>query len=154
MLYKRIKNIFIIENSNTFIQYFRFAVSGGLAAGISILTFYFLISFIELQHLVANSFSWCVGLIVEYLLNRFWVFNAKKNTSVKQVSYFLIISLGCLIFSNIVIYILVDLNVLSNFFGFENLTTIKVTAKIISVLLNSVWDFFAKKLLVFKMKPL
>lgn len=149
---QKISDLFISSNSNSYNQFFRFIISGGFASCVAVAIFYFLISFLDINHLISNTISYFVGLIVEYILNKYWVFNAKEVKNVKSISLFLIVSFICLLLSNLVIYVLVDLSVLIKLFHFNNENNLKLVAKIISVLFNSVWDFFAKKIVVFKIK--
>lgn len=149
---KRAREILLSESSSTYVQYFRFVVSGGIAAGIAVLSFYLLVASVGMHHLLANTISYFIGLSTEYLLNTYWVFHAAKNTGARRVTSFVVISLGCLLLSNLVIYALVDLGLLDRVFSFRKQENLKLVAKVISVVLNSLWDFSAKRLIVFRKK--
>ncbi len=141
----KIKNLFVGETDNTFIQFFRYIFVGGLATvvdwGLSAVLFY--LCFGQQFAVLCNGLSFVAGLIVNYFISTFWVFsNSKiKNKFIEFISFAAIGVVGLLITLGVT-------------YAFEWLLADKTSlyqmiAKVSSTALSFLWNFFARKFLLF-----
>lgn len=141
----KIKNLFVGETDNTFVQFFRYIFVGGFATvvdwGLSAALFYLIFG----QHfaVLCNGLSFVAGLIVNYFISTFWVFsNSKiKNKFVEFLSFAAIGIFGLLITLGVT-------------YAFEWLLADKTSlyqmiAKVASTALSFFWNFFARKFFLF-----
>src|SRR5574344_1467482 len=97
----KLKNLFVGDTDNTFIQFFRYCFVGGFATvvdwGLSALLFYCV--FGQQFAIVCNSLSFVAGFIVNYFLSTFWIFKRSKikNRFVEFLSFAAIGVVGLLI---------------------------------------------------------
>lgn len=141
----KIKNLFVGETNNTFIQFFRYIFVGGFATvvdwGLSAILFYIVFG----QHLavLCNGLSFVAGLIVNYFISTFWVFgNSKiKNKFVEFLSFAAIGIVGLLI--------TLGVTYLFEWFLADKTSLYQMIAKVASTALSFFWNFFARKFLLF-----
>lgn len=96
----------IFRDTMVFSKYFpkrvtKFVTSGGTAALVEYATFSLLI-FASLRLLLANTISFCVGLLVSYNLNRRWVFRSRGGH--KKFGLYAAIAIFNLLVSNFIIF--------------------------------------------------
>ena len=141
----KIKKLFVGETDNTFIQFFRYIFVGGFATvvdwGLSAALFYLV--FGQQLAVLCNGLSFVAGLIVNYFISTFWVFNNSKIKN-KFVEFLSFAAIG-------VVGLLITLGVT---YVFEWLLADKTSlyqmiAKVASTALSFFWNFFARKLLLF-----
>ncbi len=141
----KIKKLFVGETDNTFIQFFRYIFVGGFATvvdwGLSAALFYLV--FGQQLAVLCNGLSFAAGLIVNYFISTFWVFNNSKIKN-KFVEFLSFAAIG-------VVGLLITLGVT---YVFEWLLADKTSlyqmiAKVASTALSFFWNFFARKLLLF-----
>ncbi len=141
----KIKKLFVGETDNTFIQFFRYIFVGGFATvvdwGLSAVLFYLV--FGQQLAVLCNGLSFVAGLIVNYFISTYWVFNNSKIKN-KLVEFLSFAAIG-------VVGLLITLGVT---YVFEWLLADKTSlyqmiAKIASTALSFFWNFFARKLLLF-----
>lgn len=144
----KFKKLFVGDTDNTFIQFFRYIFVGGFATvvdwGLSAGLFYFV--FNQQLAILCNSLSFVAGLLVNYFLSTFWIFKKSKikNRFVEFLSFAAIGIVGLLITIGIT-------------WGFEiilaNSTHLyQIIAKIVSTAISFLWNFFARKYLLFDKK--
>ncbi len=80
---------------NIFVQFFRYLVVSGIAlTGDYVLTV-FLKEVLKIEFLIASRFGNLLGMIINYLLNIFWVFNKRKIEN-KIIEFLLFLLIGFL----------------------------------------------------------
>lgn len=141
-----LKKLFVEETDSTFIQFFRYCFVGGFATvvdwGLSVLLFYYVFG----ETLVAplcNGLSFAAGLVVNYCLSTFWIFkNSKTNNRLLEFLSFATIG---------VVGLLITLGITSLFeFMLANSTSLyQIIAKVVSTAVSFLWNFFARKYLLF-----
>ncbi len=141
-----LKKLFVEETDSTFIQFFRYCFVGGFATvvdwGLSVLLFYYVFG----ETLVAplcNGLSFAAGLVVNYCLSTFWIFkNSKTNNRLLEFLSFAAIG---------VVGLLITLGITSLFeFMLANSTSLyQIIAKVVSTAVSFLWNFFARKYLLF-----
>ena len=141
----KIKNLFVGETDNTFVQFFRYIFVGGFATvvdwGLSAALFYLIFG----QHfaVLCNGLSFVAGLIVNYFISTFWVFNNSKIKN-KFVEFLSFAAIG-------VVGLLVTLGVTYTFEWLlaDKTSLYQMIAKVASTALSFFWNFFARKFLLF-----
>jgi putative flippase GtrA len=145
-----LKKILFSANTNPFVQFFRYLIVGGAASVVDIGVFYFCASFLGINHLVANTLSFTLGLLINYFLSRQWVFNNKNHHLMKDFSLFALIGAFGLLLSELILFILIDLKVLQHFFSTMDTHLLKLVAKVCAVFIVLFWNYIARKKMVFK----
>jgi putative flippase GtrA len=141
LLYKKnMRNIFSLSKPlDLHSQFVRFLLAGGLSALVDFLLLVLLVEVFSVYYLVASGMSFIVGLILNYLVCRTWVFQRGKYGQMIEFLAFCTggsIGLGL---NQIILLLLVG-----HFFLDYRLS------KIISITLVTLWNFLTKKYLIFK----
>ena len=144
-----IRKIFMHESNSLIVQFFRYGIVGGIASAVDISVFYIAVNLADINHLIANTLSFSFGLIVNYFLSREWVFNKKKHNARKDFLLFAVIGVLGLLLSNLILFILIDCNVLYKLLPVLDSNLTKLTAKLIAVFVVLFWNFIARKKIVF-----
>ncbi len=145
---KKLGRLFAGETNNTLIQFFRYIFVGGFATivdwGLSALLFYAV--FGETHPVAANSLSFAAGLIVNYLLSTFWIFKESrvKSKIAEFIGFALIGLVGLLITAGITL--------LFKQLLMETTSAYQIIAKITATAVSFLWNFFARKYLLFSKK--
>ena len=136
----RIYELFVKPTTNVMIQFFRYIFVGGIATIVDWSVQYFT-TCIGIHYLIAAIFAFVAGLISNFLLSKFFVFNAQTvhvGLLVEFLSHAIIGLIG-LAFTVIIMYILTD--VFNVYFMFS-----KMTATFIVLF----WNYIARKLFIYK----
>lgn len=132
-----IKKLFKEKTNNTFIQFFRYLFVGGIAAVVNIGMLYVFTDVCHLHYILSNIFAFTLGLIVNYILSKKFVF--QDNVSINKAKEFLIyavigvIGLGL---DTLLIWLFTDVG-----------SIYYMISKLISTLIVLIWNFGARKLL-------
>lgn len=132
-LFSRYKNY--IKNG----EFLRFVVSGAVSALVEYCILIVLKEYCQLPLLYSNAISYIVTNIFNYFLSRLWVFGKGTHHVGKEMVLFFIVALVGLGLNQLVMDKIVSL--------------FHVDYKIVKVFaigIVVIWNFFAKKLLVFK----
>jgi putative flippase GtrA len=124
------------EGLHEFIRYF-------IASGVALLTdvgaLYGLTSFLGVPYLMSGAIAFCIGVVIIYALSTTWVFDHRLLRDAKtEFVIFALIGIVGLGLNEVVLWILTGL------FGLYYLFS-----KIASVILVFVWNFGARKRLLF-----
>ncbi len=127
------------KTGNIWIQIFRYLVSGGVAFIVDYATLYALTEWGGLHYLLSSSISFLLGLIVTYIFSIFWIFDVRsREKKWEEFLIFAAIGLVGLALTELFMYLftsLLDLHYL--------------ISKIITTILVTIWNFTAKKLMLF-----
>lgn len=145
-----LKTLLIRPAASTNTQFFRFLMAGALVVMADMAIFYSLAILLDLNHIVANSGAFVVGTVMAYFLSREWVFNQVEHQPGRDFMLFLIASVLCLAVSNSILYVLIDYHVFSMMIGNVSHDVTLVSAKISAVVAVAVFDFWLKRVFVFK----
>ena len=145
---KQFKKLFVGDTDNTLIQFFRYLFVGGLATvvdwGLSFILFKFV--FGERFAVAANSLSFIAGLVVNYLISTFWIFkNSKVSNKLVEFLGFAAIGVVGLLLTMVITW------------GFkvwlaDRTSAYQMIAKIVSTAVSFLWNFFARKILLYTKK--
>lgn len=139
-----------MNNLKKFIRQFcRYLFAGGIAAVIDILTFYICSSIVGINYLIANTIAFIFGLIVNFIMTKFWVFESNDNTARAFILYALTGVIGLFI-GNGILYLLIDCRIIFLLSGINKDGLISMIAKCLSVIIVLFWNFFSRKFFVFR----
>ena len=132
-------------NQNIVGQFLRYFVTGGLAFvvdfGIFALAFYCF----DIHYLLANLIGLMGGNVVNYLLSIGWVFSAEKRKMEKhllmEITIFVLISLVGMGLNEFLMYVFVG-----------KLAVHELISKVVAAIIVLLYNFFARKLILFKNK--
>jgi putative flippase GtrA len=118
----------------------KFIISGGSAAVTEYGAFLILHSVFGVYLLLANSLSFCAGLVVSFSLNRKWVFSSRGKMHVELVQYVSLAVIN-LFLSNLLIYV-----------GVKKLDLMAAVVKIATMVLIAAWNYLIFSKLIFRQR--
>ncbi len=133
------KKIFINSTNNTFLQLFRYAFVGGVAFIVDFGLLYALTEYAHFHYLLSASFAFIVGLVINYLLSKIWVFSS--NTIKKRWIEFAVFSLIGIVglgLTNLFLWVFTDYCAIHYMFS-----------KVLTTIIVFFWNFFARKIILF-----
>lgn len=116
----------------------KFGFVGSLGMGIDIGVTSFLKEIVLINLYFANAGGFFLAVFNNYILNKYWTFKEKNKISAFQFFSFLIVAIIGLLFSTISIFLFHD-KMEMNFY----------TAKVLSILIVSIWNYLMTKFIVF-----
>jgi putative flippase GtrA len=121
------------------VQPLRFGVVGIVNTVLDLAVFWLLAGVFSMPILIANTLSYSVGALNSFVLNRLWTFRgvAFRRGAALQLPLFMLVSLVGLVVANLTLWL------------FAQALPVMV-AKVVSVAVTFVWNFFASKVLVFR----
>lgn len=126
-------------------QFLRYMVTGGLAFVVDFGLFALCLYVCDWHYLIANLVGLVAGLILNYALSIFWVFTACKRSfekkKVAEFSLFALVGLAGVGINQLLMYAMIDGCGLN-----------EMLSKVIAAVLVLMWNFGARKLLLFKRK--
>lgn len=156
-----IKKLFINSTDNVLVQFFRYIFVGGLAFLVDFGVFTFLTTFFAFfmaYYIWANIISFVLGLTANYFFSVRWVFN-NRNVRNKLFEFVLFAGVGLigLVLNSFFIWLFKE-HILAGIsitpdkieFGRKVLDVKIVISKLIATVLVYLWNFFARKLTLFK----
>ncbi len=134
------KEIFIHKTDNTAVQLLRYALVGGTATLIDFTLLYALTEYLKIHYLLSATIAVTIALTYNYLLCISWVFDKRKlKNKIAESLIFLIIAMTGVILNGATIYILTEY---AKFYY--------LISKIFSTAIIFLWNFFARKTILFK----
>ena len=73
-----------IKNNKLFVQIIKFVIVGGIATIIDFVVLYILKEYVGLNEILANTISFTVSVIYNYIASIKWVFDVYKGKNEKQ----------------------------------------------------------------------
>lgn len=134
------RKLFTEETDNTFIQLFRYGFVGGAAFLVDYGFLFLLTEVFGIHYLLSATISFILGLITNYLLSVVWVFNNRKLANRwAEFGVFAIIGVIGLGLNALIMYLCTD-----------KIGIHYMLSKIISTVIVFFWNFFARKIILFK----
>ena len=133
----KIKKIFIGESDNTIVQFIRYIFVGG-AAFIADAASLWLISLIA-HYLIATAAAFIIGLIVNFTLSKLFVFTDNAHNKAAEFITYGIIGVIGLGITELLMYLFT-----------EKLGLYFMLSKIITAVLVLVWNFAARKIILYR----
>ena len=98
-----------IKDNKLLMQIMKFVIVGGIATIIDFAVLFVLKEFVGLNEIVANTISFIVSLIYNYIASIKWVFNVNdEKDSKKQFIIFVTFSIIGLLINNLIMWICID----------------------------------------------
>jgi glycosyltransferase involved in cell wall biosynthesis/putative flippase GtrA len=123
--------------NKAFLQYFRYLLCGAVATVTDISILFVLTHVFRVNYLIAAAGAFLTGIIVNYTLNTVLVFKSSGRIK-KEFPLFALIGIGGLVWTEIILWILVD-----------KLDVYVMFAKAVAIVLVLQWNFFMRKRFVF-----
>lgn len=140
---RSLKNIFeylfLRSTEDTLVQLFRYVFVGGTAFVADFGSLYLLTEYAGLHYLASATIAFVIGLAVNYFLSTLWVFQARNvRNPYMEFLFFALIGVVGLGLNALIMYVFTDL-----------LAVHYLLSKIISTVLVFLWNFLARKYLLF-----
>ena len=134
--------LFKEETENTLIQLFRYGFVGGAAFLVDYGVLVLLTEVFGMHYLLSAPISFILGLVTNYLLSVVWVFNNRTlGNRWAEFTVFAIIGVIGLGLNALIMYVCTD-----------KMGIHYMISKIISTVIVFFWNFFARKVVLFKAK--
>jgi putative flippase GtrA len=134
-----LKKILILKTNNTLIQLFRYGFVGGTAFVVDFSVLYLLTEYLNVYYLLSATISFILGILVNYVMSIIWVFKYRNfSKKIYEIAIFIIIGVLGL-----------GLNLVIMWFCTEILFIYYIYSKIISTVIVFLWNFFARKFILF-----
>lgn len=125
-----------LKNNKLLLQIFKFIVVGGTATVIDFVVLFILKEFIGLNEIVANTISFTVSVIYNYIASVKWVFDVDQDKSKsKQFITFIVFSIIGLLINNLILWICID-----------KLSIYYLIGKVIATGIVMVFNFITRKM--------
>lgn len=135
----RIQSIFAGKTDSLLIQLLRYTIVGGFAFIVDIGTLYILTEYFNVYYLLSACIAFILGLIINYILSVKWVFKHRAMNNRKlEFLLFTLIGIFGLMLNEFFLWIFTDI-----------LLIYYLLSKIITVAIVYLWNFFARKILLF-----
>jgi len=147
-----LKKIVLEKTSNPIIQFFRYFFAGGIAyifdfGTLTLLTFF---KFFQNNYVLAATIAFIPGLICNYILSILWVFKTRNiKNPIHEFGIFAIIGMIGLILNDLFMWFFGGL-VFKTIYPIINKQIRILASKIPTTILVYLWNFFAKKLFLFR----
>lgn len=129
----------INKSSNLYVQLLRYLVAGGAAFAVDFGLLYFLTESLKVHYLLSTVIAYTVGLIITYLLSIYWIFDKRRARNwILELAIFALIGIVGLGLTSLSMWLLTDKFHVHYLFS-----------KIITTGIVFVWNFIAKKLILF-----
>jgi putative flippase GtrA len=141
-----VKNSFFLamllknRTDNTFIQLFRYTFVGGIAFIVDFSTLFVFTEIFAIYYLISAAIAFLLGLATNYFLSIFWVFH--KHTMSNRWHEFGIFALIGIVG--------LGLNEFFIWFFTEHIHFHYLLSKIVSTVFVYLWNFFARKFILFR----
>jgi putative flippase GtrA len=142
MIIKRINILFKTEADNTFSQFCRYIYVGGLAFWLDYSCLYLLTEVFKMYYLTSATLSFLLGLFTNYLLSIFWVFN-QRNINNQWIEFVIFSFIGL---------VGIGFNLSFMWFFTDIIQLHYMGSKIIAAGFVFMWNFFARKFLLFSVE--
>ena len=119
----------------------RYCISGGTGAVIDFSLYSALIWFFSLNYLVANLASFTCGTLVTYYLQKNWTFRYAGSDTLAVFRRFILAVVGTYLLNNLLLFTFVDVLKINVF-----------VAKILQIILSTIWGYSINSLYVFPKK--
>jgi putative flippase GtrA len=132
-------NLLINKSANVTVQFIRYTFVGGFAFLVDFSLLYLFTEYVGFHYIASASISFVAGLFTNYFISVKWVFTASKIKNRKlEFIFFALIGIAGLILNAIFLYVFTDI-----------FKIYVMYSKIISAALIYLWNFFARKYLIF-----
>lgn len=134
-----VKKYLIKKTNNTYVQFFRYFISGGTAFMVYIVILFILTEYFNIFHLTSLVMAYAIAIIINFVISKFFVFQSKKEKYSSQFYKFFIVALVGLALQFLIVYV-----------GTEYLYIKYLFVNIIASAFIYLFSFSLNKLITFK----
>lgn len=138
----RVRTVLNGRTDRTIVQFIRYGMVAVVALVFDFGSYAFLVRVADIHPVVAATIGFTLGLFVNYLLSIAWVFNQRARSKRVEMMTFMIIGLIGLGLTDVFIWLMVIEWHIDELF-----------AKLVATGIVFFWNFGARKVLLFKVKP-
>jgi len=131
------------------LQFIRFLTFGAIAVGLNFAIYSSLI-FMHSHYIVANCVAFVFGAVIEFYLNKRWVFRSQRVVESPSFKRFVIVNIFILLLSNVALAVVVESQALSRIFPSLSENAELIFAKIPVLFIVATVDYVCKKCWVFE----
>ena len=132
--------LFYGSTDKLLVQFVRYFFVGGFAFVVDFGLLYILTEYARLHYLLSATLSFISGLLVNYIISCIWVFsNSKFKNRLVEFLFFAAIGVVGLLLNDALIWLFTDC-----------IGTHYMFSKIVAAAIVYLWNFFARKYLVFR----
>ncbi len=132
-------NVFKLKSGNIYIQFFRYFIVSGIALIIDFSLTIVLTEYFKVYYLISSISGNILGLIVNYILNVYWVFNKRKiKNRFFEIILFVLTSFAGMIVGQFIVWFFTDV-----------IRIYYVISKIVSVFFSYIVRFILRKIFIF-----
>lgn len=132
--------LFYGSTDKLLVQFVRYFFVGGFAFVVDFGLLYILTEYAGLHYLLSATLSFIAGLLVNYIISCLWVFNGSKfKNRLVEFLFFAAIGVVGLALNDTLIWLFTD-----------SIGTHYMFSKIVAAAMVYLWNFFARKYLVFR----
>ena len=117
------------------LQIIKFAITGVIAAIVDVGVLVILKELFHVDVLIASAVSFCVSVVVNYLLSMSFVFKSKKQSKTKEFIIFVLLSIGGL-----------GLNQFNLWVGVNYTDIYYLIIKVLAMIIVPVYNFITRKI--------
>ncbi len=128
------------STDKTGIQFFRYIFVGGVAFLVDFASLYVFTDYIGVFYLISAAIAFILGLITNYILSINWVFN-RRSLDNKTIEFSVFAFIGI---------VGLGLNELLIWFFTAEIGLFYLLSKILAAIIILFWNFFARKLTLFR----
>ncbi len=143
-------SVFIEKTDKVYTQFIRYVFVGGIAFLVDFFVFYFLIqgSFFKRFYIISGTIAFLCGLTTNYFLSIKWVFSRRKlKNRINEFLFFSIVGVTGLLLNLFFLWFFTEIIFLRFIFVERRLALI--LSKLISTFFVFIWNFTARKILLF-----
>lgn len=134
------KRLFYGTTDRLLVQFVRYFFVGGFAFIVDFGLLYILTEYAGLHYLLSATLSFISGLLLNYIISCIWVFsNSKFKNRLVEFLFFAAIGVVGLLLNDVLIWLFTDC-----------IGTHYMFSKIVAAAIVYLWNFFARKYLVFR----
>lgn len=127
------------KNEKTFVQFLAYTLVGGVAFVIDFSVLWFFTDIMRIHYLYSAVIGFIFGLLVNYLLSIYWVFNVRKSKSARtEFLIFAVIGIVGLGINELILWFFTDVRGVYYLYS-----------KIIATGVVFIWNFVARKRVLF-----
>jgi putative flippase GtrA len=136
--------LLIEDTDDTWIQLFRSLFVGGVATVVDFLVAALVRELLGGNDVISNASGFVFGLITNYLISILWVFKKHNMNIAKEFAIFTVIGIIGLFINTGIVF------VLGKMWNSDEVRIMFYVAKLIATLITLIWNFAARKIILYK----
>lgn len=117
------------------LQLIRFAIVGIIAAFVDVGVLVVLKELVHVDVLLSSAVSFCVSVIVNYILSMSFVFKSKKQSKLREFIVFVLLSIGGLCLNQLILWI-----------GVKFMSVYYLIVKLLAMVIVPIYNFITRKI--------